>query len=141
MADFLSLCTSGLLSSAQVFAAMKLFMLETSDPSSIETSQGILQSFGNTDSRTHIYSHARRHKICSFRKGAKTKGFLWEGGQYRAQLGEPSTLNKLTLLQTELGLNPTQIKGETQEARPGLAPGSFWPQAHKACSPHSPTKS
>lgn len=99
MAAFLLQCTGGLLSCAQVFVAMKLLMLETSNPSSVETGQGILQSFGNTDSRTHIYTHAHRHKICSFRKAAKPKDFLWEGGQHRTQFGEPSTLNNLTLLQ------------------------------------------
>lgn len=99
MANFLSLCTSGLLSCAQVSVATKLFILETSNPSSVETGQGILQSFGNTDSRTHIYAHAHRHKICSLRKGVKPKDFLWEDGQHRTQFGDPSTLNKLTLLQ------------------------------------------
>lgn len=80
--------------------AMKLFILETSNPNSVETGPGILQLFGSTELRTYpfIHTHTHMHQTHFFGKVAKPKDFLWEADQRTAPFGEPSTSDKLTLL-------------------------------------------
>lgn len=88
MAAILSQCTGGLFSCAQVSVDMKLFILEISNPSSVVWQHQLMH--------THIYTYMRKPHL--FRKGAEPKDCLWEAHQHTAQLGEPSTSGKLTLL-------------------------------------------
>lgn len=128
-----------MLSCAQVSVATKLFISQTSNPSSVETGRWILQSFSSTDVHTYTFIHTNifihthtlihthtRTSIFSLGKGLNPR--ILSGKLINIQL----SLENQDIRQTNtnvkgsrLGLKPTQIKGEPPAITPRLCTRLF----------------
>lgn len=64
---------------------MKLFILETSNASSVENDQWILQLFGSTGVQTYIFINTRTSLI-SLGSGLNPRIFFWEAYQHMLSL-------------------------------------------------------